>query len=197
MPLRRDRVNGCLIPLAAALGLLLAFVAGLYVLALLSGPPQWRDSSPGEMTGQANEYSEEIAELRIYRLPDRGFDFYFQDELTNVQPLFRTSETATIVRILNATREDTGEPGGPYCGRDINSKQAYHFITYRGDGSVFGYTIIDRTRVNVDAPARIKDCATMNYYYDWNHAVWDIHNLFTTLDGFGVDLVSRPAVAPS
>ena len=160
---------------------------GFGLLFVFVEPTIWRDMSQAEIEGRGNEYSEAIAELRIYRLPDRGYDFYFQDELVDVQPVFRTTDTATIVQILNATNENYGELGGPFhCGR-ANFKEAFHFITYRGDGSVFGYTIVNRAEKDANAPAWIKDCANMNYYDHGNHSGWEFYNLFTTMEALGVD----------
>lgn len=166
-------------------------VLALGVFVIFTEPTPWRDIPPGGMQGHGNEYDETIAELRIYRLPDRGYDFYFQDELIDVQPLFRTADAGTIVRILNATKENQAEPGGPvYCGRD-DLQEAFHFITYRTDGSVFGYTIVNRSAKNADAPIWIRDCANMNYYDSGNHSGWAFYNLFTTLNALGVDVDPR------
>lgn len=184
----RRFVNARTITLAILGAPVLLVVLAIGIRVAFIEPTLWREFPPGGIEGRMNEYDEAIAELRIYRLPDRGYDFYFQDELVDVEPLFRTTEDGTILRILNATNENYSAQGGPYhCGR-TNHKEAFHFITYRRDGSVFGYTVVNRRERNADAPAWIKDCATMNYYDGGNHSLWPFHNLFTTLETLGVDV---------
>ncbi|MDH3231265.1 MAG: hypothetical protein OEN55_15855 [Alphaproteobacteria bacterium] len=180
-------VNAWTITLTILVAPVLLLLLGLSAFVIFTEPTPWRDIPPGGIQGHGNDYDEAITELRIYRLPDRGYDFYFQDELVDVRPLFRTKDAGTIVRTLNATKENYGELGGPYhCGR--TDKEAFHFITYRSDGSVFGYTVVNRGERNADAPAWIKDCAMMNYYDGGNHSGWPLYNLFTTLKVLGVDV---------
>ena len=67
-------------------------------LVLMTEPTPWRDLPEEGMSRNGLAFSEEIAEMRLYHMPRRGFPFYFADERTHYEPLARIGDPATIVK---------------------------------------------------------------------------------------------------
>ncbi|UCH74492.1 MAG: hypothetical protein JSU82_01130 [Rhodospirillales bacterium] len=144
----------------AILVLFAATVAYVGVLMLLVEPTIWRDVPPEGMSRNGAAWSDEIAELRLYRLPYRGFPFYFEDELAPVAPLARVDDAETIQLLLQVLRDSNPEGESPWCRR-VKSDAWLHVITYRDDGSVFGYVVLAPARKQPDAPAYLSGCGLL------------------------------------
>jgi len=142
--------------------LVLLGAAAVYVgvLMLLVEPTIWRDVPPEGMSRNGAAWSDEIAELRVYRLPHRSFPFYFEDELEPVKPLARISDAETIRLLLHVLRDSSPEGESAWCRR--KKVDAWlHIVTLREDGSVFGYVILVSARKDTDAPAYLSDCGLL------------------------------------
>lgn len=144
----------------AILALLAAAGAYVGILMLLVEPTIWRDVPPGGMSRNGATWSDEIAELRLYRLPYRGFPFYFEDELAPVQPLARIGDPETAKLFLRVLLDSSPEGQSAWCRR-IKSDTWLHVVTLRASGSVFGYVILSPARKRADAPAYLSDCGLL------------------------------------
>ncbi|MBE9552862.1 MAG: hypothetical protein IMF05_05290 [Proteobacteria bacterium] len=125
-------------------------------LVLMNEPTPWRDIPEEGMSRNGLAFSDEIAEMRLYHMPRRGFPFYFVDERAHYEPLARVGDPATIEAILTmlAPGEPPTEPGCAPVKRDA----MLHVITQRADGSVFGYVVLQAGRITAAGPADAKDC---------------------------------------
>ncbi|MDH3231262.1 MAG: hypothetical protein OEN55_15840 [Alphaproteobacteria bacterium] len=144
----------------AILVLLAGAAAYVGILLLLVEPTIWRDVPPEGMSRNAADWSDEIAELRVYRLPYRGFPFYFEDELAPAEPLARIGDPETTKLLLHVLRDSSPEGEAAWCRR-IKSDTWLHVVTLREDGSVFGYVILSPARKRADAPAYLSGCGLL------------------------------------
>ena len=140
--------------------LLTAAAAYVGVLMLLVEPTIWRNVPPEGMSRNAAAWSDEIAELRVYRLPYRGFPFYFEDELAPARPLARIGDPETAKLILHVLRDGNPEGQSAWCRR-VKSDTWLHVVTLREDESVFGYVILSPARKRADAPAYLSGCGLL------------------------------------
>ena len=143
-------------------------------LVLMTEPTIWRDI-PGEgMSRNGLAFSEEITEMRLYHMPRRGFPFYFADERAHFEPLARVGDPATIEAILDmlAPGEPPAEPGCAPVKRDAT----LHVITYRADGSVFGYVVLQAGGITAAGPADAKDCTITWLHRQGEFASWETYD---------------------
>jgi len=145
---------------AVILVLLAAAAVYVGVLMLLVEPTIWRHVPPEGMSRNGAAWSGEIAELRVYRLPYRGFPFYFEDELAPVEPLARIRDPETIRLFLHVLRDGSPEGESAWCRR-VKSDTWLHIVTLRASGSVFGYVILSPARKRADAPAYLSGCGVL------------------------------------
>lgn len=144
----------------AILVLLAAAAAYVGILMLLVEPTIWRDVPPEGMSRNGAAWSGEIAELRVYRLPHRGFPFYFEDELEPVEPLARIGDAETMRLLLHVLRDSDPEGASAWCRRK-KVDTWLHIVTLREDGTVFGYVILVPARKDADAPAYLSGCGLL------------------------------------
>jgi hypothetical protein len=144
----------------AILVLLSGAAAYVGILMLLVEPTIWRDVPTEGMSRRGAAWSEEIAELRIYRMPYRGFPFYFEDELAPARPLARIGDPETTKLILHVLRDSSPEGQSAWCRR-VKSDTWLHVVTLREDGSVFGYVILSPARKRADAPPYLSGCGLL------------------------------------
>ncbi len=125
----------------------------LYVatLLLLVEPTIWRNVPPEGMSRHGLAPSPDIAELRLYRLPHRGFAFYFDDELAHYQPLARITDPAAIASALEILA-GAGHGTAPACRR-AESDTWLHAVALGADGATHGYAIL--------IPGREAGCALL------------------------------------
>lgn len=143
--------------------ILLMFLAvAIYVgaLLLLVEPTVWRTVPPEGMSRNGAAWGEDIAELRLYRMPRRGFPFYFTDELAPVEPLARIDNPETVKLVLEVLRERRPDDGSAWCRR-VKSDAWLHIVTSRADGSVFGYVILSPGKKRADAPPYLSGCGVL------------------------------------
>lgn len=151
------RLTSGKIAILALFGAALVYVG---VLMLLVEPTIWRDVPPEGMSRGGAGWSDEIAELHVYRMPHRGFPFYFEDELGPVEPLVRIRAPETMQLLLHVLRDGSPEGESAWCRR-IKVDAWLHIVTRRADGSVFGYVILAPARKRADAPAYLSGCGLM------------------------------------
>jgi hypothetical protein len=138
------------------LGMFAAAAIYAGTLVLLNEPTPWRDIPPEGMSRNGLAYSDEIAEMKLYYMPRRSFPFFFADERAHYQPLARVTDPARIKQILDVLQPGTpeAEPGCAAIRRDA----MLHVITYRADGSVFGYVVLQAGRITAAGPQDAKGC---------------------------------------
>lgn len=139
--------------------ILAMFVAvALYAgsLVVMKEPTLWRDIPEEGMSRNGLAFSDEIAEMRLYYMPRRAFPFYFADERAHYEPLAQVGDPATIKQILEmlAPGEATTKQGCRPEKRDA----MLHVITFRADGSVFGYVVLQAGEITAAGPADARDC---------------------------------------
>ncbi len=144
----------------AILMMLAAVAAYVGVLMLMVEPTVWRNVPAEGMSRNGAAWSDEIVELRLYRLPYRGFPFYFEDELAPVEPLVRIGDPETAKLFLQVLREGSPEGESAWCRR-TKSDAWLHIVTLREDGSVFGYVILAPARKRPEAPAYLSGCGLL------------------------------------
>lgn len=144
----------------AILVMLGAVVAYVGVLMLMVEPTIWRDIPTEGMSRNGAAWSDEIAELRIYRLPYRGFPFYFEDELAPVEPVARIGDAETAKLLLHVLRDSSPQGESAWCRR-IKSDTWLHILSLRADGSLFGYVILSPARKRPEAPAYLSGCGLL------------------------------------
>lgn len=142
--------------------LILLGAAAIYVgvLMLLVEPTIWRDVPAEGMSRNGAAWSDEIAEVRIYRMPYRGFPFYFRDELAPVTPVARISDPETVKLLLHVLRDGSPEGESAWCRR-VKADSWLHIVSLREDGSVFGYVILSPARKRSGAPPALSDCGVL------------------------------------
>ena len=148
-------------------------------LVLMNEPTPWREVPQEGMSLNGPAFSEEIAELKLYHMPRRGFPFYFADERAHFEPLAWVADPATIEAILNMMQpgEPPAEPGCAPVKRDA----MLHVITYRADGSVFGYVALQAGRITAAGPADARDC-TIAWMHQRDELVsWEVYDARTGL----------------
>lgn len=125
-------------------------------LVLMREPTLWRNVPEAGMSRNGLAFSDEIAELRLYYMPRRSFPFYFADERLHYEPLARVGDPATIRQIL-----DMLEPGAAAAEsgcRPVKRDAMLHVITYRGDGTVYGYLVLQAGEITDAGPRDARDC---------------------------------------
>lgn len=143
--------------------ILLMFLAvATYVGALMLQvePTVWRTVPPEGMSRNGAAWDEEIAELRLYRMPRRGFPFYFADELAPVEPLARIDNPESVKLVLGVLGDSGPDDGSAWCRR-VKSDAWLHVVTLRGDQSVFGYVILAPAKKRADAPPYLSGCGVL------------------------------------
>jgi hypothetical protein len=143
-------------------------------LVLMNEPTPWRDIPEEGMSRNGLAFSEEIAEMRLYHMPRRGFPFYFADERAHYESLARIGDPATIAAILDmlAPGEPPSEPGCAPVKRDAT----LHVITHRADGSVFGYVVLQAGRITAAGPADAKDCTIAWFHQKGEFISWELYD---------------------
>ena len=156
-------------------------VVATYVGLLLAmrEPVLWRDIPDEGMSRNGLAFSDEIAEMRLYHMPRRGFPFYFADERAHYEPLARLGDPAAIETILDmlAPGEPPAEPGCNPVKRDAT----LHVITYRADGSVFGYVVLQAGLITAAGPADAKDCTLAWLHRQGKFTSWEVYDARTRL----------------
>jgi hypothetical protein len=143
--------------------ILLMFLAvSVYVgaLMLMVEPTVWRTVPPEGMSRNGAAWHEGIAELRLYRMPRRGFPFYFEDELAPAKPLARIDNPETVKLILDLLK-DRGPGDKPAWCRRVKSDAWLHVVTLLEDKSVFGYVILAPGKKRADAPPYLSGCGVL------------------------------------
>ena len=144
------------------------------VLLVLREPTLWRSIPAEGMSRNGLAFSDEIAEMRLYHMPRRGFPFYFEDEQAHYEPLARVGDPATIEAILDmlAPGAPPAEPGCNPVKRDAT----LHVVTYRADGSVFGYVVLQAGEVTAAGPPDAEDCTIAWLHRQGKYASWEVHD---------------------
>ena len=152
-------------------------------LLLMKEPTLWRDIPNEGMSRYGLALSSEIAEMRLYHMPRRGFPFYFEDEQARFKPLARIGDPATIERILDMLQpggplgEPPAEPGCAPAKRDAT----LHVITYRADGSVYGYVVLQAGEITAAGPADAKDCTIAWFHMMDEFLSWEVYDARASL----------------
>lgn len=148
-------------------------------LFLMTEPTFWRDIPEEGMSRNGLAFSDEIAEMRLYYMPRRGFPFYFEDERAHYEPLARVGDPATIEQILDmlAPGAPPVEPGCAPVKRDA----MLHVVTQRTDGSVFGYVVLQAGRITAAGPADAKDCTIAWLHQRGALISWELYDARTRL----------------
>jgi hypothetical protein len=143
-------------------------------LVLMTEPTPWRDVPDEGMSRGGLVFGEEIAEMRLYHMPRRGFPFYFADEQAHYEPLARAGDRVTIEQILDILKpgEPPAEPGCAPVKRDA----MLHVITYRADGSVFGYVVLQAGRITAAGPSNAKDCTIAWLHQRDGFISWEVYD---------------------
>lgn len=143
-------------------------------LLLLKEPTLWRDIPDEGMSRNGLAFGDGIAEMRLIHMPRRGFPFYFEDEQAHYEPLARVGDPTTIEAILDmlAPGEPPAEPGCAPVERDAT----LHVITYRADGSIFGYVVLQAGRITAAGPADAKDCAFAWLHRRGQFISWELYD---------------------
>jgi hypothetical protein len=148
-------------------------------LVLMNEPTPWRDVPEEGMSRNGMAFGEEIAEMRLYHMPRRSFPFYFADERGHYEPLARVGDPATIETILGMLKpgEPPAEPGCAPVKRDAT----LHVITYRADGSVFGYVVLQAGRITPAGPADARDCTIAWLHQQGEFVSWEVYDARTRI----------------
>lgn len=148
-------------------------------LVLMNEPTPWRDVPEEGMSRNGPAFGGEIAEMRLYHMPRRGFPFYFADERAHYEPLARLGDPATIETILDMLTpgEPPAEPGCTPVKRDAT----LHVITHRADGSVFGYVVLQAGQVTAAGPADAKDCTIAWMHQRDKFISWEVYDARASL----------------
>lgn len=170
----RTTVFAILLGAAAYLGLLLLFVE----------PTLWRDIPEEGVSRNGVAFDEAIAELRVYRMPTRRYPFFFQDELAPVHPLLRVTEPEKIKELL-AMLEPPEAGQAPLCA-PAKPEAGLHVVTYRADGSVFGYVVVLAAKPDPAAPQGPADCETVLAGGQSGNSAWYVRGFFGALRKLGV-----------
>ncbi|MCK4868138.1 MAG: hypothetical protein KAT39_08805, partial [Alphaproteobacteria bacterium] len=101
------------------------------------------------------------------------------DERTHYEPLARVGDPATIETILDMllSGDPPAEPGCAPVKRDA----MLHVITYRADGSVYGYVALQAGRITATGPADAKDCTIAWLHQQDEFVSWEIYDFRTRL----------------
>lgn len=172
----RATVFAILLGAAAYIGLLLLFVE----------PTPWRDLPEEGIGRNGVAFDGAITEFRIYRMPTRRYPFYFQDELAPVHPLLRTGDPAAIERLLALLQPP--EAGGVSACVPAKPEAGLHVVTYRADGSVFGYVVVLEAKPAIETPAGTAGCQTVLAGGRGGNSAWHIRGFFDALRALGVAL---------
>ncbi|MBE9555354.1 MAG: hypothetical protein IMF08_00720 [Proteobacteria bacterium] len=148
-------------------------------LVLMNEPTPWRDIPDEGMSRNGLAFGEEITEMRLYHMPRRSFPFYFADERTHYEPLARVGDPATIETILDMllSGDPPAEPGCAPVKRDA----MLHVITYRADGSVYGYVALQAGRITATGPTDAKDCTIAWLHQQDGFVSWETYDFRTRL----------------
>ena len=143
-------------------------------LVLMKEPTIWRDVPEVGMSRNGPAFNGEVAEMRLYHMPRRGFPFYFADERAHFEPLARIGDPATMERILNMLTPGE-QPAAPGCA-PVKRDATLHVITYRTDGSVFGYVVLQAGRITAAGPAEAKDCTIAWLHRRGEFISWEVYD---------------------
>lgn len=148
-------------------------------LVLMTEPTPWRDIPEQGMSRNGLAFSDEVAELRLYYMPRRGFPFYFADERSHYEPLARVGDPATIERILGFLTpvSQTAEQGCRPAKRDA----MLHVITFRDDGSVYGYVVLQAGEITAAGPQDARDCTIAWLHKGDEFTSWEVFDARTRL----------------
>lgn len=156
-------------------------VVALYAgsLVLMNEPTPWRDIPAEGMSRNGLAFSDEIAEMRLYYMPRRAFPFYFADERAHYEPLATVGDPATIKQILEMLTpgEALAKPGCRPEKRDA----MLHVITFRADGSVYGYVVLQAGEITAAGPQDAKDCTIAWLHKGEKLTSWEVFNARTRL----------------
>jgi len=168
----------------AVIALLLGVAAYIGLLFLFVEPTPWRDVPEEGMSRNGVTFDEAIAELRIYRLPARGYPFFFEDEVASVQPVLRVAEAATIERFLELLQPpQSGEPS--WC-IPAKPESGLHVLTYRADGSIFGYVVVYEAKLAQNAPEAAEECSAVVADGVGGFTTWYVEGFRAELRSLGV-----------
>lgn len=170
----------------AVMVMLLGVVAYLGLLLLFMEPTPWRDLPAEGVSRNGIAFDATVAELRIYRMPARRYPFYFEDELAPVQPLLRAGDPVLIERLLAALRPPRA--GEPSLCMAAKPESGLHVVTYRGDGSIFGYVVVFEAQPTPDAPAGTAGCNTVMAAGAGGRSTWYVQGFADALREQGVPL---------
>ena len=143
-------------------------------LLALREPTLWRNIPAEGMSRNGLTFSDDIAEMRLYHMPRRGFPFYFDDEQAHYEPLARVGDPATIEAILDMLAPGT-PPTEPGC-LPVKRDATLHVITYRADGSVFGYVVLQAGEVTAAGPAGVKGCTFAWLHRRGKYTSWEVYD---------------------
>ena len=146
-------------------------------LVLMKEPTIWRDMPAEGMSRNGPGFSDEIAEIRLYHMPRRGFPFYFADERAHYKPLASVGDRATIREILDLLQP--GDPRAETGCAPVKRDATLHVITYRADGSVYGYMVLQAGRITQDGPTDAKDCTIVWQHQGREFTSWETYDFRT------------------
>lgn len=156
-------------------------VVALYAgsLVLMKEPTPWRDIPAEGMSRNGLAFSDEIAEMRLYYMPRRAFPFYFADERAHYEPLATVGDPAAIKQILEMLTpgEALATPGCRPEKRDA----MLHVITFRADGSVYGYVVLQAGEITTAGPKDARDCTIAWLHKGKELTSWEVFNARTRL----------------
>jgi len=117
--------------------------------------------------------------MKLYYMPRRAFPFYFADERDHYEPLARVGDPAVIGQVLDMMKpgEPRAEPGCGPAKRDA----MLHVITYRADGSVYGYVVLQAGEITAAGPADAKDCTIAWFHMMDEFLSWEVYDARASL----------------
>lgn len=166
-----------------ATDVLAARVAGWSAAPAVAAPAD--QANLPALSVHGNVYSDEIAELRIYRTVDRELHFYNVSQLSGKQLKFQSRDKDIIARILQAANlgPPVGQPGE--CGPPEMDYQL-HVVTLRAEGRLFGYFVVSPSDALGDAPSELTgNCARVTFLDGKIHG-WHSYDFFAELRALGV-----------
>lgn len=151
-------------------------VVAVYVtsLVLMKEPTIWRDMPEEGMSRNGPGFKDEVTEMRLYHMPRRGFPFYFADERAHYEPLASVGDRAKILEILDLLQQ--GNPEAETGCAPVKRDATLHVITYRADGSVYGYMVLQAGRITAAGPKDAKDCTIVWLHQGREFFSWELYD---------------------
>lgn len=173
----------------AVIVMLLGVAVYVGLLLLLVEPTPWRDLPEEGMSRNGVAFDRSIAELRIYRMPARRYPLYFEDELAPVEPLLRAADPALVARLLATLQPPPA--GAPVPCEAAKPESGLHVVTYRPDGTVYGYVVVFEANALAEAgdgAAGAGGCSAVLAAGEGGQSTWFVHGFAALLEDLGIPL---------